>query len=121
VLGRRWVYDACFDPVYVTALATVILTGGTQAELEIASEAGLQRREPTTRVAGSGTPGAGVPPTNSMKTATNQRSTTIRAGDVELVVRRLLDGELVAGDSLTLSGIWPGNDDPVVLALARTS
>jgi hypothetical protein len=121
VLGRRWVYDACFDPVYVTALATVIFTGGTQAELEIASETGLLRREPTTRVAGSGAPGVSVAPINSVTSTTDQRSTTIRAGDVELVMRRVLNGELVTGDALTLTGVWPGNDEPVVLALARTS
>lgn len=27
VLGKRWVYDACADPVYIKALATAILTG----------------------------------------------------------------------------------------------
>lgn len=32
VLGRRWVYDGCGDPVYVNALAQAIWTGGTQAE-----------------------------------------------------------------------------------------
>jgi hypothetical protein len=36
-------------------------------------------------------------------------------------VRRVLDSELVAGDARTLTGVWPGNDEPVVLALARTS
>jgi hypothetical protein len=121
VLGQRWVYDACFDPVYVTALATVIFTGGTQAELEMASETGLLRRQPTTRVAGSGTSGVSVAPINSVTSTTDQRSTTIRAGDVELVMRRVLNGELVTGDALTLTGVWPGNDEPVVLALACTN
>jgi len=32
VFGDRWVYDRCSDPVYVTALATVILTGGHEAD-----------------------------------------------------------------------------------------
>src|SRR3954469_6094640 len=33
VLGRRWVYDGCGDPVWADALATAILTGGTQAQV----------------------------------------------------------------------------------------
>src|SRR4051812_37051985 len=32
VLGRRWVYDACGDPVYAEALAAAILTGAAQAD-----------------------------------------------------------------------------------------
>ena len=31
VLGTRWVYDGCGDPVWATALVTAVLTGGTQA------------------------------------------------------------------------------------------
>ncbi|WP_158566384.1 CG0192-related protein, partial [Micromonospora craterilacus] len=32
VLGRRWVYDACGDPVYAAALASAVLAGTGQAE-----------------------------------------------------------------------------------------
>ena len=32
VLGPRWAYDACADPVWASALATAIRTGGEQAE-----------------------------------------------------------------------------------------
>ncbi|RFA16086.1 hypothetical protein B7R22_04280 [Subtercola boreus] len=32
VLGTRWVYDACGDPVYAAVLATVILNGGSHVE-----------------------------------------------------------------------------------------
>src|SRR4051794_20682513 len=35
VLGTRWVYDGARDPVYVAALATTVLTGGTEAELRL--------------------------------------------------------------------------------------
>ena len=48
VLGRRWVYDACSDPVYVTALAAAILAGAPQSELEIESADGTRhRRDPS--------------------------------------------------------------------------
>ncbi|EFQ84530.1 hypothetical protein HMPREF0063_10382 [Aeromicrobium marinum DSM 15272] len=32
-LGRRWVYDACADPVYVQTITVAMLTGGTHAEV----------------------------------------------------------------------------------------
>ena len=35
VLGRRWVYDGCGDPVYVAALTEVIYSGGVQADAEV--------------------------------------------------------------------------------------
>lgn len=34
VLGRRWVYDATVDPVYVAELVRVIREGDTEADLE---------------------------------------------------------------------------------------
>jgi hypothetical protein len=33
VLGLRWVYDGCGDPIWAALLAAAILTGGTQAEM----------------------------------------------------------------------------------------
>ena len=38
VLGTRWVYDACGDPVWASALASTVLTGGTEAEQVIEEE-----------------------------------------------------------------------------------
>lgn len=32
VVGQRWVYDACRDPVYSTALAATVLNGQLQAK-----------------------------------------------------------------------------------------
>jgi hypothetical protein len=120
VLGQRWVYDACADPVYADALATAILSGGTQAELLVESDGEVQRREPTTRVTGSGTPAVDIAPIHAVTSTTDATSTTITANSIELVVRRLLDGHLAVGSSETLVGTWPGQSEPVVLALART-
>src|SRR3712207_3862318 len=47
VLGRRWVYDACADPVYVAALAGAVLTGAPQAEEWVVVDERQERREPT--------------------------------------------------------------------------
>jgi hypothetical protein len=119
VLGPRWVYDGCFDQVYAAALATTILTGGTHAELQIASDGPPQYRESTARVVGSGTPDVRVPPLGAMTCTNDTTRTTIRAGELELVVHRTLSGDLKADATGTLTGTWPGNDQPMVLALAR--
>ena len=35
VLGKRWVYDGCADPVWASTIAAAILTGGSQAQMVI--------------------------------------------------------------------------------------
>jgi hypothetical protein len=119
VLGRRWVYDGCGDPAYVSALATAVLTGGCEAQLEFEAEGRRERRDAAVHVFGSGNPAAGVPVVRAVSYATQGTSTAVRTGDLELVVRRVLDGPFDAGDAHTLCGTWPGSDDPAVLALAR--
>ena len=56
VLGSRWVYDACGDPVYAAALAATVLRGGTGAEELLEADGGPQRRAPSVAVTGSGGP-----------------------------------------------------------------
>ena len=74
VLGRRWFYDACGDPVYVAALAGAVLTGSPQAEEFVVGDDGRQRREPTARVVGSASPRSESSTTRSAATATNVAS-----------------------------------------------
>jgi hypothetical protein len=124
VLGRRWVYDACSDPVYVMSLATAILTGGTEAELQVMSDGQLQTRQSPTRVAGSGRPDAAVPVIDAVTSTTEATLTTMRSGDLELVLRRVLDPDAATDgalpqSTLTLTGTWPGQDQPTLLAIAQ--
>jgi hypothetical protein len=91
VLGPRWVYDGCADPVAMRALAAAILTGGHEAELEIDTGAGLERREPTVRVVGSGTPPAAVPELAAVAATDGPDATVVSAGPLVLTVRRRLD------------------------------
>lgn len=124
VLGRRWVYDGCCDPVYVRALAHAIVTGGTQAELEVQTDAGLQRREPTMQVQGSGAPGVTVPGFDAFDRVDQGAGTLLRADGTELVVVRVLDREGTLGALAsvpTLTGTWPGRDRPAVLAFITRS
>src|SRR3712207_2899869 len=118
VLGRRWVYDACVDTIYVAALAAAVLAGAPQAEEWVVVDERQERREATAHVTGSGT--AADVGTLGTPTATDTAGATIvRAGDLELVVRRVLGSVAPADGAATLTGTWAGQTDPVLLATAR--
>ncbi len=97
-LGRRWVYDGCGDPVYLTTLASVIRTGGREAEEWVETDGTPVPREPTAHVAGSGMPGGPV-----------------EAVDGPVVLRVVGRVESPEGAG-TLTGTWPGQAEPVLLA-----
>ena len=58
VLGTRWVYDGCGDPVWATAFATAVLTGSTQAEQYFGSTGDVRcaSRPPPSTAAGHPAP-----------------------------------------------------------------
>jgi hypothetical protein len=120
VLGRRWVYDGCGDAVYAAVLAIAILTGAREAEQWVEqADGGKERRESTAQVAGTGSPGAEVPPIGSVSTVDGADSTTMSAPGVELVVRRVLDEPVhLDADVEALTGTWPGSGAP---GCSRTS
>jgi hypothetical protein len=120
VLGERWVYDACGDPVYVRALATAVLSGGTQAELEVVSDTGREQRQATTLVSGSGSSDSALPPVGSVVHSSEGTTTVIRASHLELILIRAVDRELGGHDGTQrLVGTWPGHDALALLALVR--
>ena len=120
VLGPRWAYDGCVDPVAVQALITAILTGGHEAGLEYDTDAGIERREPTARVVGSGTAPAAVPDLAAVSAVDEAAETVVSAGPLVVTVRRRLDGpEPATEGAQTLYGTWPGTDRPVLLATVR--
>jgi hypothetical protein len=113
VLGTRWIYDGCADPVWAAALATTVLTGGTQVEEFVDQGDGrLVRRDNTATVIGSGT-GSSVAPVDVLTTQDEEQTTLVRAGGLELVVVRVVGAEVVAAQTLT--GSWTGGG-PAVLA-----
>ena len=120
-LGPRWIYDGCVDPVYATALATAIRTGGREAELWVETDGGRVRREPTMRVAGSGAPGSEVPAIDTVTATSTATTTAVESAGLEIVVLRVVGATADVGDAGTLTGTWPGNDEPALLALARRS
>jgi hypothetical protein len=105
VLGTRWVYDACLDPIWATALATTILTGGTQAQMYVEKDG--QRVDVPARVPvqGSGQPGAPSPTLAEVDSAVDAGSggeavTVVRAGDLELVVARVVGARIESEETL---------------------
>lgn len=124
VLGKRWVYDACADPIYVKALATAILTGQEEAQLIVDGEP--EPRPSSVTVKGSGKLDGGVPALSASAPVSGSGVTIIDAGELRLKVTRVVD---VAADAsansaaapelhseLTLSGQWAGLESPVELA-----
>lgn len=118
VLGPRWVYDGCGDPVWVRALVTAVLTGGVQAEQFIEIDGRLDPRESSATVLGSGAPGTLVPTIDTVARRDDEATTVVRAGGLEVVVVRAVGTPIDADETLT--GRWDGGGR-TVLAGVRTS
>lgn len=116
VLGTRWVYDGCGDPVWVTALLTAVLTGGIQAQELVDMDGHLEPRVATATVVGSGTPGRHVRPVGAVSCHDEGPTTVVRTDGFELVVVRVVGAE-VPGER-TLTGSW-ADGGPAVLAGVR--
>lgn len=119
VLGPRWVYDGCGDPVWATALATAILTGGTQHQMYLEQDGQRIDVPPRMTVQGSGSVGAEVPVITGVDAVRDAGSTTlVRAGDVEIVVARVVGASIEADDILTGE---IGSTSAVLAGLRRTT
>lgn len=116
VLGTRWVYDGCGDPVWVRALATTIATGGRQAEEFVEIDGRREARTPTMTVAGSGTVDSPIGEVDVVGSHDEGPTTIVNAAAVQLVVVRVVGSEVDAPHTLT--GVWSGAD-PTVLAGLR--
>ncbi|MFC0100509.1 hypothetical protein ACFFKH_23675 [Micromonospora marina] len=122
VLGRRWVYDACGDPVYPPLLAAAVLADAGQAEEYFEVDGKREVRPASMTLTGSRTgravPTGPVPAAPVPAGPGDGGVTVVRVGDVELaVVRRPVPAEAPGSGGLT--GTWPGQDEPVLLAHAR--
>ena len=117
VLGTRWVYDACGDPVYAAALAGAVLADAGQADEMIEIDGELQRREPSMTIAGSGVPEGEVPAVGAVVRVDDEDPAVIVTDTVELVVVRRFGG-IHARPGATLTGTWAGEQTPQPLAYA---
>ncbi|MFI7515136.1 hypothetical protein ACIBVK_16785 [Micromonospora echinofusca] len=118
VLGRRWVYDGCADPVYAATLAAAVLADAGQAEEFFEVDGRREHREPTMDIAGSGTRGVEVPPVGAVRRVVEDDLTLIVTDSVELAVVRRPDGG-TASDGAVLTGTWSDQSTPLPLAYAR--
>jgi hypothetical protein len=115
VLGPRWVYDGCGDPVWAATLTTAILTGGTQAQMQIDQEGRMVDVPPRMQVRGSGSAGTAVPAVDTVGSVSHDGALArVDAGPVVLTLARVV-GTPVEGDA-TLTGTV--GDDPATLSLA---
>ncbi|WP_076471060.1 CG0192-related protein [Micromonospora avicenniae] len=115
VLGRRWVYDACGDPVYGAALATAVLTGTGQAEEYFDVDGRRELRAPSMAIAADGPRLAAVPPVGSIDRVEHGDLTRIVCGSVELTVLRR-PGEHSGLPGSRLTGSWAGQQTALPLA-----
>lgn len=108
VLGTRYVYDGCADPVAVRVLLTAVLAGGEQEPLEYHRRSGdVEHHAATVLAKGSGSwrPDE-VPEFDGVSIERDDDVAVVEAGGFELTVKRLLDGVPVAGEE-TLEVCWP--------------
>lgn len=103
VLGRRWVYDACADPVFVATLVDVIRSGGEQAALEVhRADGSVETRTPTAQVRGSGAAELVSPgPDAQVSPVDDTDRTVVRVDDLTITVARRVGVELPEGSALT--------------------
>lgn len=118
-LGERWVYDGCHDPVYVTAMVSTILTGGREADLFLATADGMVLQPPSARVRGSGSPSGELPALTEPRVGHDGALTRIDAGPTLTLLRvpAASGSARPAVTGATLTGSWPGQPEPVLLAV----
>lgn len=116
-LGDRWIYDACHDPVYVVALVTAIVTGGREADLFMATEAGLVPELVDTHVRGSGSSSTVELPDLSALEVTCEGTRTRIHADAPAGITVTLFRRPAPGTARSmLTGTWPGQTTPLLLA-----
>jgi hypothetical protein len=116
VLGRRWVYDACGDPVYAAVLASVVLAMAVQAEEFLDVDGRLERRDPSMTVTAGAQDGDGP-----FRPVEDDNLTLVTTDTGDLAVIRRLDATVLAGTVLTgtvLTGTGSGQPTPVSLVCA---
>jgi hypothetical protein len=113
VLGQRWVYDGCGDPVYAAALTSTIVTGGSEAEEYYEGNGQREYRTPSMTVSGSGSAETAIP--IAIRQVKDGDLTRIVTDTVELTVVRRVDGG--ASTQPRLTGTW--DSEPHLLAYAQ--
>jgi hypothetical protein len=117
VLGQRWVYDGCGDPVWAATLVDTIVTAGRQAQMFIEQDGRRVDVPPRMQVRGSGSDDS-VPWVSSIDGVTDEGAVTVVTADqVEVAVARVVGAPL--GNGPHLSASVADSDETTVLAVLR--
>ncbi len=116
-LGRRWVYDGCADPDFATMLAATTLTGVGQSVQVLLDGERVITRPPTVRLAGGGWITEPAELTGFAAT-TDGDWAVLRGAACELRLARRPAPATAPATGSYLTGVWSGQDQPVLLATA---
>ena len=117
VLGKRWIYDACGDPVWAAGLVHAIRTGGTQTQMVVEIDGEMVDVPPRMHVKGTGDEDVHVSPVVLGHAVDDVTSTSVLVDGRPLVVHRILTpGPDGAADADALVGTI--GDDPTTYVLA---
>lgn len=115
VLGQRWIYDGCGDPVVVCALATAILTGSSEAIVEVEVDGQMTVMPSSVSVRGSGQPGEVVPAIDAINCHDSGPLTRVVTNSFMLDVARVVESNLEA--PLLLTASWEGRSNVPMMGL----
>jgi len=116
VLGTRWIYDGCGDPVWADTLVHAAFTGGTQSSMFFESDEGRVAIPARMQVRGSGT-ATEAPRVDRVDEVVEGAPTVVRAAGLEIAVAHVLGTPL--GEGTHLSGVIGDSTDRHVLAVVR--
>lgn len=117
VLGKRWVYDACADPVAVKVLLGAALSGASQAPMDVYENGRIVERRPAVVTArGTGNwPAARTP--HRVDGVTIRRlgaEALLEAAGWSITVKRVVDGAPAVGDAAGIEVTWPDGSGRLV-------
>lgn len=117
-LGRRWVYDGLGDPLFVRLVAAAALTGTGQAVALVESDRWAVVPS-LVRLGGGGWNGGPVPIDGFVVAADDDPAAAwcvLRNDRIELRVAHV---PMAGRATIGLTGTWPGQESPAVLAQVR--
>ncbi|POH60199.1 CG0192-related protein [Arthrobacter glacialis] len=116
VLGRRWVYDATGDPVYVAELAAALLIGKPQAAQFREADGKMETLPETAQISSTGASDVELPALDLGTPLTAGGVTSIPVGPMTLALNRVLDTAATAGPGPVLAVSWAGGEQQVLMA-----
>jgi hypothetical protein len=119
VLGRRWIYDGCGDPVWAAGLVHAIRTGGTQSQMVVEIDGERIDVPPRMRVQGTGSEELAPAPVVLGHAVDDATSTSVLVDGRPLVLSRILSPGTADDDAL-VGQIGDDSESFVLAALPRS-